>query len=727
MSKNFLTIPFLSLVLGCTTTSRNDIRNDKIITPPAYSFLGQWSDKSLKELETLQVGSAEFNILWWKTYTIGLESLTDFKKRDLVKACDAFTLLSQDEDFPLQNLALLRAHESCADKKNLAVIPEEVSPWYSDLQIDLLLAESKNTPELEDDLKYLVAKARTSVPRREKEQLYQEALAKAQKTQDTGKIVEITELLHRNSPRLISEPKESQFQDVANDFRTNRDFKEALNYYQKIIDGKKTSDGEKFRALKDIRQTYKIAQNKKAYVEATKKLYDWTLADFKKHKKNSYSIKRHHEAVSLYSRTLWTEDQRSSAEKILQQGAQQLKNKYSLTEIFLILGRIEEEKGNFTKAIEWFEKSYAEKSDVTSLKDKVVWLKAWNYYKLEKWDKAETSFTQMLKETSEIFDKYKAKYWLARTQQKLKNEEAANKLLEELAAEDSSGYYGVMALRALGKEFTPLKVDHDAMTNLSLLNVKQLAPKVRMDIEWLIAVNEKSIAEKALTIEAAQLKNAKVTDEQVWHTMTSAFARAGLYLPLFSTVGSLPNEVKDQLLANHPDLLFPTPFEKIIRAASKKAQVPMELIYSIIRQESAFNPEARSPVDAMGLMQLLPSVAKKIAQRNGLPYSEAHDLFIPEINVPLGAFELKTLSQKYKNQFILAVSGYNANDSAIRGWLKTRYRSDSPEFIEEVPYEETRGYIKLTLRNFIFYKRLINSDKPFMFPEELLKLSPPKK
>ncbi len=727
MSKNFLVIPILSLLLGCTTTSRFDMRNDKIITPPPYTFLGKWSRQPLAALETLTVGEAEHNIRWWKLYSVGLRNLTDPKKTNLQKACESFTLLSQDSDFPLKTLALLRAHESCTDKKVLAALPETVDAWYSDLQIDLQLTEAKTTTDLSDDIKFLISKARTSIPRRSKEQYYQEALEKAQKLQDTGKIVEITEMLHQSSPRLITEPKESQYKDVANDFRTNRQFKEALDYYQKILEGSKTPEAEKFRALKDIRQTYKISQNKKAYVEATKKIFDWTEADLKKNKKNRYSIQRHHDAISLHARTLWTEDQRSNAEKILNTGIAQLKGKYPLTELYLIQGRIEEEKGEFQKALTYFELSYAEKSDTTSLKDKVLWLKAWNYYKLDKWTEAETSFQQMLTETSEVFDKYKAKYWLGRTFQKLNKIDEAAKSFEELLNEDSAGYYGVLAHREIGKEFKPLTIDHEAMNNMSLLSVKELSPEVRLTIEWLIAVNEKTIAERALSIEADHLKNSKVTDEKTWLTVTSAFARAGLYLPIFSTVGSLPNEVKDQLIKNHPDLLFPTPFEDIIKAAGKRAGVPVEFIYSIIRQESAFNPEARSPVDAMGLMQLLPSIAKKIATRNNLEYSEAHDLFVPEINIPLGAFELRTLSHKYNNQFILAVSGYNANDAAIRGWLKTRFRADSTEFIEEVPYEETRGYIKLTMRNFIFYKRLINSDKPFAFPEELLKLNNPQK
>ena len=121
-------------------------------------------------------------------------------------------------------------------------------------------------------------------------------------------------------------------------------------------------------------------------------------------------------------------------------------------------------------------------------------------------------------------------------------------------------------------------------------------------------------------------------------------------------------------------------------------------------------------------MQLLPSLGKKLSRNTKVSYTEPDDLFDPEINIPLGTKELGTLLSRYDQQYILAVAAYNASGNAIRGWLKTRYRDDTLEFIEEVPYDETRAYIKLVMRNFVFYKRLNQSEGPIQFPEEWLKL-----
>jgi len=169
-------------------------------------------------------------------------------------------------------------------------------------------------------------------------------------------------------------------------------------------------------------------------------------------------------------------------------------------------------------------------------------------------------------------------------------------------------------------------------------------------------------------------------------------------------------------------LLFPRNYRDLIKQATSSEQIPPEIAFSIIRQESAFNPRARSPVDAFGLMQLLPSIAKNLSHNTNIPYKEAEDLFSPEVNIPLGAKEIKGLLTKYDQQYILAVSAYNASGTAIRGWLKTRYRPDALEFIEEVPYDETRSYIKLVLRNFVFYKRLNQDGTEVPFPEEWLRL-----
>lgn len=714
----FTALSFLIVLIGCATKSRIDTHLDKQITPPLPDFINKWKNSSIADLEKLQVSPKEENILWWKTYTLA----TAKKESAPVESCDSFKSLSLAQDFPLRDLALLRAYEVCPKNETLTELPASIAPWYRDLYVDIKLKESSETEDLQDDIAAYGDKAKAENNKKRKEEYYLKALVLSEKLELKEETAKIQEQLYKNSPRLNPEPNFRDLSAVAADYRLNRDFPNALQTYKKILETKEASTDDSFQALKNIRQTYKVAQRRNDYINATADLVNWTKTEFLKNKKDPRATARFHDAQVLFARTLWTEDQTSQAVKVLNETHRLLRGLYPMDEVFFILGRIDEEKGHFAKALEYFEASYQQPVSLVGLRDKIAWLKSWNYYKLGKWTEAKNSFEQMRDSVKDPSDKFRARFWLARSLKQMGSKPEAEKELQGLTKEDPLGYYGMLAVRELNQNFSALKNGNTNVESLSLFSVPELSPPASLTTEWLISVNEKTFAEKVLSNAVEDLKKKNVTSENSWLAISSSYARTGLYLPLFATIGSLQPEVKDRLINNHPDLLFPQAFNDIIANASQKSGVPQEFIFSIIRQESAFNPEARSPVDAFGLMQLLPSIAKQLAKQNSLEFQDDHDLFKPEVNIPLGAFELKTLMKKYNNQFILAVSGYNANDGAIRGWIKTRFREDPVEFIEEVPYEETRTYIKLVMRNYVFYQRLLNPEKSTVFPEGLLSL-----
>lgn len=719
MSRNIFALSFFSILMGCATTSHVEYGIDKRLYPPPLNFLNKWKNSSVSDLEKLEIGRKEENILWWKTYTLASAK----KEIAASESCEGFKSLSLVQEFPLHDLALLRAHEVCSKSETLIELPSSVTSWYRDLYVGIKLKESLATEDALDDISSFGEKAKLETNKKKKEDLYLKSLAIAQTKDLKDEVGKIQELLYKNSPRLNPAPSFRDLSAVASDYRFHRDFDKAIETYKKILEAPEASADDYFLALKSIRQTYKVAQRRNDYINETADLVNWTKKQFFNNKKDHKAMVRYHDAQVLFARTLWTEDQTSQAVKVLNETHRRLRGLYSMDEVYFILGRIAEEKGNYNKAIEYFEASYQEPVSQPGLRDKIAWLKSWNYYKLGKWNEAKTSFAQMKDSVKDLSDKSKARFWLARSLKQVGFMAEAEKELLNLSNEDPLGYYGVLAVRELNQNFPVLKNDNKELKSLSLLSSSELSIQTRLTTEWLIAVNEKTFAEKILNSAVEDLKKNNINSEKTWLAVSSAYARTGSYIPLFSTIGSLQADVKDHLLNNHPDLLFPQAFSDIITEASKKSGVPPEFIFSIIRQESAFNPEARSPVDAFGLMQLLPSIAKQLAKQNSLEFKEDLDLFKPEINIPIGAFELKTLMKKYNNQFILAVSGYNANDGAIRGWMKTRYREDPVEFIEEVPYEETRTYIKLVMRNYVFYQRLLNPEKPTLFPEGLLALA----
>jgi hypothetical protein len=166
--------------------------------------------------------------------------------------------------------------------------------------------------------------------------------------------------------------------------------------------------------------------------------------------------------------------------------------------------------------------------------------------------------------------------------------------------------------------------------------------------------------------------------------------------------------------------LFPQPYQDQVNLAAQKYKVPAEIIYSIIRQESIFNPLAKSWADARGLMQLLPTMAKDISKKAGVEYNGPLDLYSVEKNIFFGTYLIKSLIEEMNGSLVLGLCGYNAEKSRAKTWFKTRFKKDWLKFIEEIPYQETRNYNKLVLRNYLIYSN--NQDtilKPW-FPDGVL-------
>ena len=124
---------------------------------------------------------------------------------------------------------------------------------------------------------------------------------------------------------------------------------------------------------------------------------------------------------------------------------------------------------------------------------------------------------------------------------------------------------------------------------------------------------------------------------------------------------------------------------------------------------------------------MIPRLAKHISKKFKVPYSGPEDLYKPEINIQLGSYELMEQVKKQDGQLTYVAAAYNAGPGALNSWLKTRNRPDIVEFIEEIPYDETRTYVKLIARNMLFYDRISKRDEEHSFPTSFIALNEPKK
>ena len=153
---------------------------------------------------------------------------------------------------------------------------------------------------------------------------------------------------------------------------------------------------------------------------------------------------------------------------------------------------------------------------------------------------------------------------------------------------------------------------------------------------------------------------------------------------------------------------FPLALESRVKREAHDAGVDPAWAYAIIRAESAWMTDAHSHADAYGLMQLLPGVAKQVAQSEKIPYSRPSDLFDPTLNVQLGTRFLGRMADKYDGSPWLASAAYNAGEAPVGRWLDARATLDPDFFIETIPYQETREYVARVLAFSVIYDWRIN-------------------
>jgi soluble lytic murein transglycosylase len=170
-------------------------------------------------------------------------------------------------------------------------------------------------------------------------------------------------------------------------------------------------------------------------------------------------------------------------------------------------------------------------------------------------------------------------------------------------------------------------------------------------------------------------------------------------IPFFS----LP--VKDVPMS-YWQLLLPRPYWETLESDARANGLDPYLVAALIRQESEFNPDAVSRMNAYGLMQLLPSVGKSFAKKDGERHFKTNDLLNPSINLQLGTQDLRKSIDHYGGQVDYALAAYNAGDSPVHQWMSVNNYKDIPEWVESIPYTETRDYVQAILRNRELYREV---------------------
>jgi len=153
-------------------------------------------------------------------------------------------------------------------------------------------------------------------------------------------------------------------------------------------------------------------------------------------------------------------------------------------------------------------------------------------------------------------------------------------------------------------------------------------------------------------------------------------------------------------------LVYPVLYYNEIKKYADKTGNSLPLMISLIREESYFDPLTQSPVGASGLMQLMPSTAREINSRFSLGLDLSDALFSPEKNIELGNYYYEFLRNNLEGYDVSAIAAYNGGIGSIKAWKSTLHYNDTDEFVEQIPYAETKNYVKKVFRSYWNYIRI---------------------
>ncbi len=634
------------------------------------------------------------------------------KEKDEKSFCSIMKELSDIPIFPLKDLALIQSYELCPYPEGLIFDPEQFSIW-----LRLRLAKSfykrrKFFEEPEQTLKAIIYLAKNSAYKDLRVSYLKHALSLANEQKEEQTVLNLSELLYKEAPRFKPNPNFEDYPLLAEDLRQNRDFKKAIVFYIKTLNSPSTSFEEKHLSFKGLNQIYKLQKNHKKQIQNSIQWSSWLLKENTKQ-----SLKKYYSQQLKLAQKQWNLDENEKAIQIVTNILQDKKSTTIKEKALYLRGLIyAQEKKTELSLKDWDEaiKLLNKKQNKPALLEKILWKKAWILRAQNNYRKAFNNFNFLEKITKNPYTLRKVLFWKGKTLYDLGQKTLAKRTFKQLIEKDQFGYYGLLAHKILNKkpEFQKKEESSESIPVLTDTKDESL-------IHWLILFKETELLSQFLDTQKNDFLNQKNKTKKDWLKMISMWIKAKKYLEVFQSMEKMDDKIQAEFLNNHSHLLFPMDFSKEVEKASKKWNIPKAFIFAIIRQESAFNKRARSPADAFGLMQLIPSTARQTAKKFKIPYRNYRDLYKPAINILLGTAHLKELLKIYDNSFLFSVAAYNAGGTPINKWKQNMEGLETLEFIENIPYEETRTYVRLIIRNYIFYHNELNDENSW-FPGWLL-------
>jgi soluble lytic murein transglycosylase len=337
--------------------------------------------------------------------------------------------------------------------------------------------------------------------------------------------------------------------------------------------------------------------------------------------------------------------------------------------------------------------------------ERAAWRAGWGDYRARRFEEAAQRFETTARLRPPSGSTAGFLYWAGRSRAALGQTDRARALLAETIQRYKHAYHGVRAREALarlgGRPASPPQLA--AMT-----------PPPEAPLPEPRATRLRQLLLVDRTEEAKEELRLLPESPRVQATLAWIDWRAERYRPAITAMKrAYPEwvgEAGDRLPAEVWRILFPLRYDQELRQAAQQEGLDPALVAALILQESSFDADALSRAGARGLMQVMPATGRKIARAKGQRYRRAalHD---PETSIDFGTHYLRQMSERFSGAVEKVLAAYNAGPHRVDSWTAVRGELPPEDFIEGIPFSETRTYVMIVLANREQYRRLYGLDR----------------
>ncbi len=390
-------------------------------------------------------------------------------------------------------------------------------------------------------------------------------------------------------------------------------------------------------------------------------------------------------------------------------------NKKAHAKALFKIGFLHLDGGNYESARDDF--SMLEKYSHDYQREQVRWYLAWISLKLGEFDRAARLFSDIERRGGKDWPA-RARFWRAESLERSGKLEAANAIYESIMSKSPLTYYGILSASKLGQKISKLPdfTEEDEAEAVSEAEAKnspessngeasgEIAPDGLGERAKIILELDRLDVSELVSLEIDSLM-AKPPKDADWNSILALAKKHDAWNAVRKMAkGKIRSHLKDgKNLAW--EVAYPNAWKKLVEANGVRFGVDPKFIWSIMREESTFRPKVVSPAGAVGLMQLMPKTAAKMAQLGGRSSFAAERLFHPAFNIEMGTRYLAFLTKRYNGNKFLAAAAYNAGEQAVDRWISDQ-KNFSEDFVEEIPYKETRNYVKKVLKSYWIYSTI---------------------